>query len=68
MDDTTSIIVTIVTVGVAIAAVTVPSLYGFRKEMRADFAAVKNDIAGLRERMARLEGLFDGHLRKEQTP
>ena len=30
--------------------------------LRAEMVEVRNDIADLRERMARLEGLFDGHI------
>ena len=34
-------------------------------EVNRDFDDVRADIADLRERMARLEGLFEGHLNRE---
>jgi hypothetical protein len=48
----------------------------FRSHVQTEIAAVRSDvatlrsevhadIAGLRERMARLEGLFEGHLNRE---
>lgn len=34
-------------------------------ELRVEMGEVREDIADLRERMARLEGLFEGHLSRE---
>ena len=36
----------------------VADLRSFKSQVHPDFAAVRSDIADLRERMARLEGLF----------
>ena len=35
--------------------------------MRRDIAGVHRDVADLRERMARLEGLFEGFTRRESA-
>ncbi len=35
-------------------------LWKFQRDVHRDFAGVHRDIADLRERMARLEGLFEG--------
>lgn len=35
----------------------------FRAQVHRDFAEVRADIGDLRERMARLEGLFEGHVK-----
>ena len=35
------------------------------QHVREDLANVRGDVAGLRERMARLEGLFEGFTRGE---
>ena len=40
----------------------VADLRSLKSQVHADFAAVRSDIADLRERMDRLEGLFQGHL------
>ena len=39
---------------------------GLRSYVRSEVSAVRSDIAELRERMARLEGLFERHLNKER--
>ncbi len=39
---------------------------GLRSYVRSEVSAVRSDIAELRERMARLQGLFEGHLNKER--
>ena len=36
-----------------------------RSYVHSEISAVRDDIADLRERMARLEGLFEGHLNRE---
>ena len=43
---------------------TIRELAGIRSEM----TEIRKDIADLRERMARLEGLFKGHLNWDSTP
>ena len=59
---TVAIIVSVVAVGIGLAALIVPSLRDLRR-----------DVMDLRERMARLEGLFEGFARRgspgpEATP
>ena len=51
--NTIAIIVSVVAVGIGLATLILPAL----REMR-------RDIADLRERMARLEGLFEGFTRR----
>ena len=34
-------------------------------EVRQDISGLRDDVGDLRERMARLEGLFEGHLNRE---
>lgn len=46
-------------------AVAYRSLHGDMHEIRRDLAGLHRDVADLRERMARLEGLFDGFTRRE---
>ena len=41
------------------------AIENMRTQVNRDFAEVRSDIAELRERMARLEGLFEGHLNRE---
>ena len=36
-----------------------------KRELRRDVAGIHRDVADLRERMARLEGLFEGFTRRE---
>lgn len=60
--NTIAIIVSVVAVGIGLAALIVPSLRDLRR-----------DVDGLRERIARLEGLFGGVARRgspgpEATP
>ena len=52
--DTIAIVVAIVGTGVVLAGLIVPSLRELRR-----------DVADLRERMARIEGLFHGFIRRE---
>ena len=37
-------------------------------EVHRDIAGVHRDVADLRERMARIEGLFEGFTRRESAP
>ena len=53
---TATIVLTIVGTAVALAAVIVPGQRAMRQEMNG----VRQEISDLRERMARLEGLFEG--------
>ena len=52
--DTIAIVIAILGTGIALAVLIVPSLRELRR-----------DVADLRERMARLEGLFEGFTRRE---
>lgn len=56
-------ILTIVLAAIALGAVLVPG----QRAIRGEQEAIRRDITGLAERMARLEGLFDGYIRSEQT-
>ena len=62
--DTITIVVAIIGTGIALGVLIVPSLRGLRR----DVAGIHRDIADLRERMARLEGLFEGFTRREREP
>ena len=58
------------TVG-ALAGAILPGQYAMRRDMAGihrDVAGVHRDIGDLRERMARLEGLFEGFTRRESAP
>ena len=62
----------IATIGtaIALAAVILPSLHAIRRDIAGvhrDIAGVHRDIADLGERMARLEGLFEGFTRRESA-
>ena len=50
--------------GIALATAILPGQYA----MRRDIAGLHRNIAGLRERMARIEGLFEGFTRRESAP
>ena len=52
-NNTIAIIVSVVAVGIGLATLIVPSLRDLRR-----------DVTDLRERMARLEGLFEGFARR----
>ena len=62
------LIVTVIGVGVALGGL----IYNSQRSLEAAIAAnrvaigdVQEDVADLRERMARLEGLFEGFTRRE---
>ena len=57
-------IIAVIGAALALAAVILPSLHA----MRRDIAGIHRDIADLRERMARIEGLFEGFTRRESVP
>ena len=43
-------------------------ILGFLWNLHRDMAGIHRDIGDLRERMARLEGLFEGFTRRESAP
>ena len=53
-------LVSILAVGVALAVLILTGLRGVRAELHE----VRTDVGDLRDRMARLEGLFEGFTRK----
>ena len=53
-------LVSILAVGVALASLTLTGLHGVSTELHD----VRTDVGDLRERMARLEGLFEGFVKK----
>ena len=53
-------LVSILAVGVTLAGLTLTGLHGVRTELQD----VRSDVGDLRERMARLEGLFEGFIGK----
>ena len=55
--DTITIVIAIIGTGIALAMLIVPAL----RELRSN-------IGDLRERMARIEGLFEGFTRRETAP
>ena len=59
-----TIMVTIIGAAVALATVIVPGQRAIRQEM----GEMRRDIGDLRERMARIEGLFEGFTRSPATP
>ena len=54
-------LIAIIGAALALAAAILPGRYA----MRRDIAGLHRDIADLRDRMARLEGLFEGFTRRE---
>ena len=59
--ETITIVIAIIGTGIVLAGLIVPSL----RELRRDVGGIHRDMADLRERMARLEGLFEGFTRRE---
>ena len=43
-------------------------ILGFLWNLHRDMVGIHRDIGDLRERMARLEGLFEGFTRRESSP
>ena len=63
--------IAIIGTAIALAAFILPSLRAMRRDivgLHRDIAGVHRDVADLRERMARLEGLFEGFTRRESAP
>ena len=68
-------IIAIIGAAIALAAVILPSLHAMRRDITGlhsniagihrDIAEVHRDVVDLRERMARIEGLFEGFTRRE---
>ncbi len=56
-----SIVVSIAGAGIALVAVIIRAQHATHR----DISEVLRDVADLRERMARLEGLFEGLIRRE---
>ena len=54
-----TIMVTVIGVAISLAAVIVPG----QRAMRQEMGEMRRDIGDLRERMARIEGLFEGFTR-----
>ena len=54
-------LIAIIGAAIALAAAILPGQYA----MRCGIAGLHRDVADLRERMARLEGLFEGFMRRE---
>ena len=54
-----TIMVTVIGAAIALAAVIVPG----QRAMRQEMGEMRRDIGDLRERMARIEGLFEGFTR-----
>ena len=59
--DTVTIVIAIIGTGIALGVLIVPSL----RDVRRDIAGLHRDVGDLRERMARIEGLFEGFTRRE---
>ena len=63
-----AIIIAVISVGVGLGGLI---LNGQRttnraiSELRGEIREIRSDVGDLRERMARLEGLFEGHLNRE---
>ena len=63
-------ILTIIGTGIALAAVILPGQYAMRRDIggiHRDIGGIHRDIGDLRERMARLEGLFEGFTRRDSA-
>ena len=64
------LIVAVVSVGVGLGALTA-TLGGLilsgQSRMRLDIRSLQEDVGDLRERMARLEGLFEGYTKRDES-
>lgn len=66
MSNGKALIVTVVGVGVALGGLIFNSQRSLESAIAANRTAIgdlQEDVSDLRERMARLEGLFDGHIK-----
>ena len=62
--------IAIIGTAIALAAVILPSLHAMRRDiagLHRDIVGIDRGVADLRERMARLEGLFEGFTRRESA-
>ena len=57
------ILVAIIGTGISLAGLILPDL----RSMKRDIGALRDSVGDLRERMARLEGLFEGFTRREKN-
>ena len=60
-------LVSILVVGVALAGLMLTGLHGVRTELnavRAELNDVRTDVGDVRERLAHLEGLFEGFIQR----
>ena len=63
-------LIAVLAVGVALAGLMLTGLRAVRVEMHdicVEMQVVRSDVADLRERMARLEGLFEGFTGRART-
>ncbi len=58
-------LIAIAILGVALVSLGWKVSSDIRQELKQEIHYVREDVADLRERMARLEGLFDGFTRRE---
>ncbi len=58
-------LIAIAILGVALVSLGWKVSSDIRQELKQEIHYVREDVAGLRERMARLEGLFEGFTRGE---
>ena len=61
-------IISIVAVGVALAGVVLVSVRENTRVLRAGMKDVRGEMAEFRERLARIEGMFEGFLRRDVEP
>ena len=59
--------ITVITVGVSLGLGLGTLIIRGHGQIYRDIREVRTDVGELRERMARLEGLFEGHLNREIT-
>ena len=62
--------IAIIGTAIALAAVILPSLHAMRRDiagLHRDIVGIDRGVADLRERMAWLEGLFEGFTRRESA-
>ena len=65
--DTAAIIASIIGTGIALWRINksgIDRLHGDLGNVRDDLSGVRRDVGDLRERMARLDGLFDGFTKR----
>lgn len=63
-----AIIIAVISVGVGLGGLIVNGQRTTNRaisELRGEIREIRSDVGHLRERMARLEGLFEGHVNRE---